>query len=882
MESTDEGSESRQDVVLAVTIAFLACSTVFVTLRLISRFAIVRKVNWDDYFMIFAWLISFGLSFAICYGTSKGLGRHQYDVPHEWNAALRRSEYTFSVLYNPALMATKTSILIFFLSLSKSQRIFRWATYSTLVVVNAAGFALTILNIIQCRPLGAAFKTPIPESATCTDIVTLYLSSAPVNIITDLAILILPMPILTSMRLPKKQKAILVVTFGFGIFVAVVDVVRIAYLQQAAELRLRNIQDISSNGDTKNAERNDFSWYASYTFMFSAIEVHVGIMCACVPAMKPLFSRYMPRLIRDDSDPETSFGSAFGPAMDSIKAAQRRSPPDLDPIPSPEPTRGTNTEDQVDMVDFLTTPDMQTLPPVFDSTQTQRTNTTRLTMTETPTFFDFVNVKKRKSMLQMTNKESYFPVAMVTILFFVWGFAYGLLDVLNSQFVTVSHMSVGQAIGIHSSYFGGYLVACLTFGRLVLKHWGFKACYIVGLCVYGCGTLVFWPSAVLTSFPAFLVSNFIVGMGLSTLEISANLFITLCGPPQWAEVRLNISQGIQAIGTVVSPLLAQKVLFKADASSLIQVQWTYLGICFFTILLALGFYYVPLPEATDDELERSADRCDGANTARIGGVQVVTISLVLGVMSQFLYVGGQEAISTSFSEYLAVVKPSINPVNHQAIGHSVFAISRFIAAALNLWFLQRHILTFFYLGTIAFAAAAMNFKGDIPAAMVILLYFFEGPIFILVFAMAIRGLGRRTKDGSAWLTAAISGGAFIPPIMHAVSENKGVQYSYCVVVAVFAFGSLLPLYYQVVPRARKLVDDPPLAGDCYEHGMEEDAAAEEGEGRGQEENQPVQRWSNLREGDNALKQKYHTAPWILIRGERELFRKGRQGTGLSK
>lgn len=91
--------ETRGPVVLAVTIAMLACSTVVVTLRLISRSCIVRKVGWDDHFIILAWLIAFGMSVAICYGTSVGLGRHEVDIPAAWVDELRRSEYVFSVLY---------------------------------------------------------------------------------------------------------------------------------------------------------------------------------------------------------------------------------------------------------------------------------------------------------------------------------------------------------------------------------------------------------------------------------------------------------------------------------------------------------------------------------------------------------------------------------------------------------------------------------------------------------------------------------------------------------------------------------------------------------------------------------------------------------------
>jgi hypothetical protein len=141
-------------------------------------------------------------------------------------------------------MAVKSSILVFYLTLTQGEKIFRYANYATLVVVNVAGLALTFVNIFQCRPVGAAFAASLPVDAHCTDILTLYLSSSPVNIITDLAILVLPNPILTRMRLPRKQKIILVITFSFGFFVAVVDVIRIAYLQEATtsrEIALRQI-----------------------------------------------------------------------------------------------------------------------------------------------------------------------------------------------------------------------------------------------------------------------------------------------------------------------------------------------------------------------------------------------------------------------------------------------------------------------------------------------------------------------------------------------------------------------------------------------------------------------------------------------------------------
>ncbi|KAF2652475.1 MFS monosaccharide transporter-like protein [Lophiostoma macrostomum CBS 122681] len=801
---------SRGPAVLAVTAATLVACTVFVVLRLISRFAIVRKPGYDDYFMILAWLLAFGTSFSICYGTAVGLGRHEENVLPEWETPMKKSAYVFSVLYNPALMATKTSILMFYLTLSQTQKIFRWATIATLVVVNAGGLGMMFSNVFQCTPVAAAWATPVPDSASCSNIVTIYLSSAPLNIITDLAILFLPMPILTSMRLPKKQKTILVITFGFGVFVAVVDVVRIAYLQSAARTNLQNAQQHHDGDGTDSRNVNDFSWYASLSFMWSAIEINVGIMCACVPALKPVISRFLPQWIHDHTMREKT-GTHTSDSIilnQNVMASQRRpTVPDAPVSPLTRPpvahTDGHGDGD-MDIMGFLTTPDMDEMAHLQ---QTTTFATYATTHRQPMTFFDFVDMSKKKNITLMSNRQSIYPIFMVTILFFIWGFAYGLLDTLNSRFQEVANMTGGQTVGQHSAYYLGYIVGPLTFGRLVLRHWGFKACYTVGLCTYACGALVFWPSAVLTSFPAFLISNFITGLGLSTLEVSANPFIALCGPPEYAEVRLNFSQAIQAIGSILSPLLAKKVLFKAEAGSLIDVQWAYLGISFFTVILAIVYYYVPLPEATDEELEDASARLPIPREATIGkNVKVIWVTLALGAFSQFCYVGGQEATGTSFSEYLHYVMPSLDYVSHQAVGHTAFATSRFLAAVANIWIKPRYVLSFFYLGAIAFAAACMTGHGASPAACIVMLMFFEGPLFPLIFVQPLRGMGKHTKDASVILTAAIGGGAVFPPIMYGAMQARNVQYAFCVVVAAYAAGTVFLVWLNTYPAARRLSD----------------------------------------------------------------------------
>ncbi|KAL4889070.1 major facilitator superfamily domain-containing protein [Aspergillus ambiguus] len=718
--------DSHRTDVLVVSIVIFVFATVFVALRFFSRIFIVRKLALHDYLMLLAWVIDFGFSFSLFYATSKGLGLHDEDIDPRGRPSLNRANYAFTVLYNPALMAVKSSILVFYLTLTSGEKSFRWANYVTLFVVNGAGLALTLVNVFQCRPVGAAFAYPTPSGAHCTDILTIYLSSSPVNIITDLAILFLPNPILTKMRLPRKQKIILVITFSFGFFVAVVDVVRIAYLQNAAtsrQIALRGIHLQDKEGD-------DINWYASLSFMWSVVEVNVSVMCACVPSLKPLVARIIPKMIRDTDDSSRTAPDRPADPPDLPEMVEPVSPtttaaaPELPPRAhnhagkSPDQSGSGSSDDRpapepaLNMVEFLT---------AQESVQHDAEANTTLTSTSYPqsiTFFDFVNMKTPASMLKLSNKESIAPIALTTILFFLWGFAYGLLDILNSQFQEIVRLDSWRSMGLHAVYFGGYLVGPLFVGRTVLRHWGFKSTFITGLCIYACGTMIFWPSAVLMSYSAFIVSNFIVGFGLAVLETAANPFIALCGPLENSEIRLNISQGVQAIGSVLSPLLAKKVLFRdvTHASALVDVQWTYLGIALFDVLLALVFYYLPIPEASDDDLQELANRRRDDNQAKVVGIPVVWLTLGLGVFSLFFYVAGQEVISKSFGAFIDNARPHshLQSFDYLTIAHSVFAVGRFLAAFLQ-WFLKpRWILLVSYAGMVVFSVLCM--KTPLPAA----------------------------------------------------------------------------------------------------------------------------------------------------------------------
>lgn len=192
-------------------------------------------------------------------------------------------------------MATKSAILVLYIRMAAAHPFLRYASYGTLTIVNLAGTVLTFLNIFQCRPIRAAFSD---DDGTCIDVVSLYLASAPINVLTDLAILLLPLPILTRLRMEFRQKVALVATFTVGAFVTIVDVVRIAYLQDALREEVLASADTGDDGIASiNTQPTNFTYHVSFSLMWSAVEVSVGLMCCCVLVLKPLIMKVIPKLL---------------------------------------------------------------------------------------------------------------------------------------------------------------------------------------------------------------------------------------------------------------------------------------------------------------------------------------------------------------------------------------------------------------------------------------------------------------------------------------------------------------------------------------------------------------------------------------------------------
>ncbi|KAH7320845.1 major facilitator superfamily domain-containing protein [Stachybotrys elegans] len=415
---------------------------------------------------------------------------------------------------------------------------------------------------------------------------------------------------------------------------------------------------------------------------------------------------------------------------------------------------------------------------------------------------------RRTQAAEITLRESIFPLALVTILFFLWGFSYGLLDTLNSHFQDVLGITQARSAGLQAAYFGAYPLASIGHAAWILRHYGYRAVFIWGLCLYALGAIISIPCIINRSFGGFCAAIFIIGNGLGSLETAANPFITVCGPPRYAELRINISQAFNGVGTVIAPVLGSYVLFNfSDETALANVQWIYLAIAVFVLILAVLFYFAPIPEITDADMQYQAEETAAGSDDKPFLQQY---KLFHASFAQFCYTGAQVAIASFFINYASTFGPTNGNRSFAAQlfagAQAAFTLGRFVGTFFMAYIKPRIVFLVFLTMCIVFIAPATTHGGVTGISMLYIVLFFESVCFPTIVALGMRGLGRHTKRGSGYIIGGVIGGACVPPLTGAVSDMHGNGIGMVVPLCFFVAAWSYALAVNFVPSYVKVMD----------------------------------------------------------------------------
>lgn len=377
-------------------------------------------------------------------------------------------------------------------------------------------------------------------------------------------------------------------------------------------------------------------------------------------------------------------------------------------------------------------------------------------------------------------KNYLWPFVLVTSLFFLWGLAHSILDVLNKHFQeTMEGVGKTESALVQAVMYGGYFVMALPAGQII-KRYGYRAGVITGLLLYGIGALLFIPGGQLLSFPFFLFSLFVIGCGLTCLETSANPYVTVLGNAEGAARRINLSQSFNGLGWIVGPLIGGHFAFAvgADKGSIV-IPYAIIGVV--VLCVALVFAQVKLPEVQADGVAQteSAHATDSLWQHR---------NFVYGLIALFLYVAAQTGINSFFINYVTE-HASVSNVNASLLlgfgGMGLFMVGRMGGSWLMLRVRAERVLLYCAVGATLAMAVLLSGAGVAGVAAFMLCYLCESIMFPTIFALALKGVGQHTKRASSFLIMSIVGGAIAPVLMGLIADHASMAMAFVVPLCCF-------------------------------------------------------------------------------------------------
>ncbi len=361
----------------------------------------------------------------------------------------------------------------------------------------------------------------------------------------------------------------------------------------------------------------------------------------------------------------------------------------------------------------------------------------------------------QKDKPRLIGKRYVLPFVLITTLFFLWGFARAILDVLNKHFQDELHISITQSSLIQVTTYLGYFIMAIPAG-LFINRYGYRRGVVFGLVVFGIGALSFIPGMQVGTFYAFLVSLFVIGCGLVFLETAANPYATELGPEETASSRLNLSQTFNGMGCFMATFIVGQYLFRTDGTSGdVSVPYMVMGII--VLAVAVIFSFVDLPEIHEEKEDEDVSALPFS--ARLKAL-FRHRGFVFGLIALLAYEVAEISINSYFVNFVTgegwMDKNRASVIISAAL--VIFMVGRFISSWIMRTVRAEVLLCFCALMTMLCMVVVMLDMGRVSVYALVLNYLFEAMMFPTIFSLSLRSLGKLTKSASSLLMMTPVGG----------------------------------------------------------------------------------------------------------------------------
>lgn len=389
---------------------------------------------------------------------------------------------------------------------------------------------------------------------------------------------------------------------------------------------------------------------------------------------------------------------------------------------------------------------------------------------------------------------------MVTVLFFFWGFVTVLNDILVPHLKSVFDLNYTKVMLIQFAFFLAYFIFSIPSAKII-DAIGYQKTMVVGLLTMGLGAFLFVPAAIALSYPLFLGALMVLAAGITALQVAANPYVSVLGPPETASSRLNLTQAFNSLGTTIGPWVGGMLIlgaatesgdavanmsaqtlhaFRLQQAATVKMPYIIIGSALVIFAGLIGIFKLP----TIPAVERHAD-------GRHEGSLWKYTHLILGCVAIFAYVGAEVSIGSFLINYFNQPEignlPVVEGAKFVAYYWGGAMVGRFIGSAI----LQK-VKTGTVLGIAAFCSCAlvltsMLTTGSVAMWSILLVGFFNSIMFPSIFTLGIAKLGPRTGDGSSLLIMAIVGGAIIPVAQGAIADHVGVHHAFVLPVICYLY-----------------------------------------------------------------------------------------------
>ena len=392
------------------------------------------------------------------------------------------------------------------------------------------------------------------------------------------------------------------------------------------------------------------------------------------------------------------------------------------------------------------------------------------------------------------------PLAVVTTLFFMWGFLTCLNDILVPHLKSIFDLNYKEVMLVQFAFFGAYFLFSIPSAKII--DWlGYQRSMVLGLVTMGVGAFLFVPAASVPSYPLFLLALIVLAACITCLQVAANPYVTVLGKPETASSRLNLTQAFNSLGTFLAPFFGGMLILSAAPKSMDEIRamapdalqayrlheaatvktpYMGLGLALVLLAIAIGMFHLPkIPQAQHKVGEKVNDSVWKHP------------NLIFGAIGIFVYVGAEVAIGSFLVNYFT--QPEIGGLTDRVAASFVAfywggaMVGRFIGSGLLQKMNTGRLLGICAVCAASLVAISMLSTGHFAMYSIILVGFFNSIMFPSIFTLGIAELGPLTGDGSGIMIMAIVGGALIPLAQGAIADRIGIHHAFFLPVICYLY-----------------------------------------------------------------------------------------------